>query len=144
MSLSNNTDRTPNNDDQFRSQMLIKSFHSTSADKNRHPSTCTEGSTYNEHPLHPVTTLEPAMFLDRASSFSNSMKYSGDSINRTTSPLADQPSSPIGRSFSNHNSFAMVDTLDKGLSPRQSPNITSKIELNGSTDREQESYWRRD
>jgi hypothetical protein len=131
--------------------MLVKSFHSGNADNNRHPSTSTEGTTFNEHAMHPVSSLEPAMFLDRRTSSFNSMKYNGDSsVNRAASPLADQPSSPIGRSFSNQNSFAMVNTntsnAEKGLSPRTSPKVTSKTDLNGSgsTDSDRESYWRRD
>jgi hypothetical protein len=130
--------------------MLIKSVHSES-DRNRYNSTYTE-DTYNDHAMHPVTTLEPAMFLEKNPAlFSNSIRFSGGPStsstlqNRNTATtIAESPlSSPaIGHSFST-DAYAMMSTpIDRSATPRISSSvITTPTDFNGIMNDSRSSYW---
>lgn len=149
--LSLNTGRSPNNDEQYHSQMLVKSFHSNS-DKNKHLSTYTDDTYDHKHPSHSLASLEPAVLLEanHHGSFSNSMRFhSGPSIssmqNRNTgTTLIDSPlpSPGVGHSFSKDTYMMMDASLDRTSSPRISPSVSSTPTGNASDSKT--SYWRDD
>lgn len=107
--ISQQTSRTPNDDEQYHSQMLVRSFHS---DRKR----------YNENDDHPtVSSLEPAMFLEkhRDGSFSKSLRFSNgpsSSIRQnrnTVTTLTESPlPSPTGHTFLN-DAYPMIGPTER-------------------------------
>lgn len=98
--ISQHTSRSPNDDDQYHSHMLVKSFHS---DRKRY------NNDEDEHAMYTISSLEPVMFLEkhRNGSFSNPLRLSsGPSIStlqnqNTITTLTDPPlPSTTGHKFS--------------------------------------------
>lgn len=157
-------ERSPNNDEHHNSQMLVRSFHKNIDNKDRYNSTYTDDTTYleQEHAMHRVSSMEPALLFDtrNPTSFSNSIRYSGGPStsstlqNRALTPLTDAPlpSPPVGKSFSYSNKDVFVMTtqlqpppVEKSLTPRVSSSIlTSTPDPNDSnSDKSDKSpYWR--
>lgn len=144
--------------------MLVRSFHKNIDNKDRYNSTYTDDTTYleQEHAMHRVSSMEPALLFDtrNPTSFSNSIRYSGGPStpstlqNRALTPLTDAPlpSPPVGKSFSYSNKDVFVMTtqlqpppVEKSLTPRVSSSIlTSTTDPNDSnSDKSDKSpYWR--